>query len=414
MATGREDRSDPGSGSVSDAFVRPALEHVIEHIRRQRLIDPSMRYPSQLRRFLRPGRLGAADLRVVRRLVEAHTAFREAVAAELPDDADPIVATWLRRPVGWEAELARREAEVERRRADEGAAKGVVAERRRREAAEQRAERAEADLERMGADLASVRAERDALAAAFAGAEATIATLRSERDAARVLARNESDRLAAARERLRRAETEAEGAREVARDAATVRDEVIADRARAVAELGDLLEAADAARRLAERLAELVPDRESAPDARSPLQVPGRLTGDPVGLARHLVRSGATVLIDGYNVSKTWLGDADLESQRRRLVDACEALAARHGADISIVFDGAGIAGAHAGRRRLVRVTWSDPGVTADDVIRAEVDRLPTTRPVVVVTDDNAVRRDAQAAGANLIRSGDFVALLEA
>lgn len=414
MATEQPDRADPRPGSVSDAFVRPALEHVIEFVRRRRLTDPSVRYPSQLRRFLRPGRLGPRELQQIRRLVEGDAAFRQLVADDLVDPVDPVVALWLRRPDGWEADLARREAERERELAAADELGAATAERRRREAAEQRAERAEADLARATSDLDALRHDSAALVERIAELESVTEEVRAERDAARVLARNEADRLAAANERRRRAEDELARARTAAQGAATVRDEVLADRARTLAELGDLIETAEMARRLAERLGAMVPDRESAPEPRSPVAVPGRLTGDPVATARHLVMSGATVLIDGYNVAMAWSPGADLESQRHRLVDSCERLAARFGADIAIVFDGARVTGAHSSHRRLVRIAWSEPGVTADDVIRSEVDRLPASRPVVVVTDDNAIRRDVRAAGANLVHSADLIALLEA
>ena len=414
MATEQLDRSDPNPGSVSDSFVRPAIEHVVEFVRRRRLAEPSVRYPSQLRRFLRPGRLGPVELRQIRRLVDGDAAFRQMVADDLVDPVDPVVALWLRRPDGWDVDLARLEAERERELAAADELGAAAAERRRREAAEQRADRAEADATRAATELDAVRREVAGLVERIAELESVTDRLRVERDAARVLARNEADRLAAAQDRLRRAEAELGRARESARGAVSVRDEVLADRARALAELGDLIETAEVARRLADRLIAMVPDRDTAPAPRSPLAVPGRLTGDPVGMARHLVMSGATVLVDGYNVAMAWAGASDLEAQRRRLVDACEGLAARHGADIVIVFDGAGVTGAHAGRRRLVRIAWSDPGVTADDVIRSEVDRLPTSRPVVVVTDDKAVRRDVRSAGANLVHSADLIALLEA
>jgi predicted RNA-binding protein with PIN domain len=414
MATEPTDRSDPLPGPVSDSFVRPALEHVVEFLRRARLTQPRLRYPSQLRRHLRPGRLGAADLRQIRRLVDADADFRAAVAAELDDAADPVVTLWLRRPEGWESELARLEAESTRRRAAAAEGREALAERRRREAAEQRAERAEAEVARVVDDLDSLRGELEAQRSRVDELEAEVLGIRAERDAARVLARNEADRLAATRERLERAEGELAAARAETRGASAVRDAALADRARTLAEVGDLIEAADTARRLADRLADLLPDTEPAAEARTPLPTPGRLAGDPVGLARHLVRSGATVLIDGYNVSKAWCGDLDLEAQRRRLVDACEGLAARHGADISVIFDGSDVAGGHSPGRRVVRVAFSEPGVTADDVLRAEVRRLPPTRPVVVVTDDNAVRRDVRAAGANLVHSPDFIALLQA
>ena len=54
---------------------------------------------------------------------------------------------------------------------------------------------------------------------------------------------------------------------------------------------------------------------------------------------------------------------------------------------------------------------YSPTGVSADDVIRAEVAARPVGRPVVVVTNDQAVRRDVAAAGGNLISSDAFLDL---
>ena len=98
------------------------------------------------------------------------------------------------------------------------------------------------------------------------------------------------------------------------------------------------------------------------------------------------MRSDAEVLIDGYNVAKLGWPNRSLEQQRDALLDAVENLSRRFGTDATVVFDGASIVGAHASRRRLVRVVYSPSGVIADDVIRDEVDRLPPTRAVVVVT----------------------------
>jgi predicted RNA-binding protein with PIN domain len=78
---------------------------------------------------------------------------------------------------------------------------------------------------------------------------------------------------------------------------------------------------------------------------------------------------------------------------------------------VHVVFDGAAVVGAHAPGRRLVRVSYSPAGVTADDVLRAEVDAIDTHRPVVVVTNDQAVVHDVRAAGANIVASEVFVEL---
>ena len=79
---------------------------------------------------------------------------------------------------------------------------------------------------------------------------------------------------------------------------------------------------------------------------------------------------------------------------------------------MTVVFDGADVVGAHAPRRRLARVrllarpacrptTSSGPRSTA----------TTADRPVVVVTNDQAIRRDVAAAGANLVTSDAFLAL---
>jgi hypothetical protein len=49
--------------------------------------------------------------------------------------------------------------------------------------------------------------------------------------------------------------------------------------------------------------------------------------------------------------------------------------------------------------------------VLADDVLRAEVEAIDTHRPVVVVTNDQAVLHDVRAHGANTVPSDTFLAL---
>jgi predicted RNA-binding protein with PIN domain len=50
--------------------------------------------------------------------------------------------------------------------------------------------------------------------------------------------------------------------------------------------------------------------------------------------------------------------------------------------------------------------------VIADDVIRDEVRRLPAARPVVVVTNDQAIVRDVRALGANTMSSDQLLSLM--
>ena len=97
------------------------------------------------------------------------------------------------------------------------------------------------------------------------------------------------------------------------------------------------------------------------------------------------------LVVDGYNVSKTGYPELPLADQRTRLAGQLAALAARTGVEITVVFDGAGVVAAPTRGSRGVRVLFSDPGVLADDVIRALVAAEPQGRPVVVATSDRAV-----------------------
>ena len=94
------------------------------------------------------------------------------------------------------------------------------------------------------------------------------------------------------------------------------------------------------------------------------------------------------------------------------LLDAIENLARRYGSDITVVFDGADVVGASADRRRIVRVVFSPDDVIADDVIRDEVKRLPASRQVVVVTNDQEIIRDVRSMGANTLSSDQLLSLM--
>ena len=128
----------------------------------------------------------------------------------------------------------------------------------------------------------------------------------------------------------------------------------------------------------------------------------------------HLARQpGATVLVDGYNVSMAaWPGMA-LASQRERLVDALDGLHARYGADIIVVFDGE-----TGGRRpstasgRSIKALFTNEGETADDRIVAMVSAVPGVAPVVVVTSDRELRNRVRAAGGNVVAAPPFLAVL--
>ena len=141
---------------------------------------------------------------------------------------------------------------------------------------------------------------------------------------------------------------------------------------------------------------------------------PGVLDDSPEA-ADHLVRvPGITVLVDGYNVSQRGWPELPIGEQRRRLVDALTELAARTGADVSVVFDGADPAwpAAVPTTSRVVHVSFSPPEVEADDVVLSRVAELDPARPVLVASSDRRVADGAAAAGANVISSAQLLAAL--
>ena len=299
--------------------------------------------------------------------------------------------------------------------ADPGAADAVALAARRGEAVELRAERDEAlarvdkltsELERLRAELADARA-----AARFAGQERDAeyqqlrrrvsdqgARLRAALDG-RAAAERDRERKRAEAERRRAADAVAEvaAARQAAREARQS-DEV---------RLGLLLDTVGGA------LAGL--RRELA------LGGGGPRPGDLVAGARSVRGGGAVdsvmaldallsvqslhLVVDGYNVTKTGYPELPLADQRTRLAGQLAALAARTSVEITVVFDGAGVVAAPTRGSRGVRVLFSDPGVLADDVIRALVAAEPQGRPVVVATSDKAVVTSVCAQGAHSVPS---------
>jgi predicted RNA-binding protein with PIN domain len=119
------------------------------------------------------------------------------------------------------------------------------------------------------------------------------------------------------------------------------------------------------------------------------------------------------LLVDGYNVTMLGWPGQPIPEQRARLVDALAELVARTGADVEVVFDGATDTAAPAlGARRGVRVSFSPPGVEADDVVIARAAEVPAHRPITVASNDRRVREGALAAGANVVSSAQLLAAL--
>jgi predicted RNA-binding protein with PIN domain len=121
-------------------------------------------------------------------------------------------------------------------------------------------------------------------------------------------------------------------------------------------------------------------------------------------------------LLDGYNLVRR---DPDLRARERESLEAGRAAllalvarVAREGRDdFTVVFDGARRGGgAPTGGR--VRVVFSRPPETADDVLR----RLATElrEGSVVVTSDRAVQATARRAGAVTVTAEAFLAAVDA
>jgi hypothetical protein len=394
--------------------LRSAIEFAVAIAAEGQKLRPPLAYPPALKPFLREPRVPTSALGRLRRAIEGDDQFRRRLAAgALPELVDPIGLEWLRREDGWEERAAAlvSAAEADAARADdEGALRRAE---KRRAAAEQAATRTRAELVVLQQRLDDLQHQLDGARQAGTGARGELDALRTELAAARRDVRHANDRADAARARVSGLEADRDAALHRAEAAEAQRDSLLADRAErggvevSGAQVIELRDLARSARGLADRLSSLI---EVGTTGRVALALPGGVARDSLKATEHLLRApGALVLVDGYNVAKLAWPDDDLEHQRIRCLDLVDDIARRFGSDITVVFDGADVVGAHATRRRMARVVYSKPGVIADDVIRAEVRAAPVERAVVVVTNDQAIRRDVAAAGANWITSDAFL-----
>ena len=139
----------------------------------------------------------------------------------------------------------------------------------------------------------------------------------------------------------------------------------------------------------------------------------GRADDDPALLDALLAVPLTHLLVDGYNVTKTGYGEVSLEAQRQRLLTGLGGLAARTGAEVTVVFDGTERTAATApSAPRGVRLLFSREGETADDVLRRLVAVEPAGRPVVVVSSDREVAEGVRGSGARPVPSPALLRLL--
>jgi len=366
------------------------------------------------------------------RVLEAATAAEPQLTESLrmgtaPPAADPVevaVLAYLMRPVGW-VELVERAAagagspvgEAERSRDAAAAARLREQLSAARTAAREDRERLKAEISRLKAENVALRrklqdareratgAESEAKAAAAEAGEVT-GVAETARSAAEAEARRLRARLTEAEQALetvRRAEREG-------RSLGTARLRLLLDTLTEAAagvrrELalppGDL-RPADAVLETGEAVAYVGPDhgRALAPD-------------DPAWLETLLALPQVHLVVDGYNVTKLEWGTMPLEAQRTRLAQGLSALVARTGAEVTCVFDGADlVATPTVTSPRGVRVRFSPPGVTADELVRRLVRAEPEGRPVVVVSSDREVAEGVRRRGVRAVGSRALLGLL--
>ncbi|MGK5532256.1 NYN domain-containing protein [Streptomyces sp. URMC 129] len=442
-ATGRP---EPESGEPAETLDRPLPERV-----RHRVILLAgdsfsgmtiAELPVTLRQYARftPSRRVKFGGSAMAAALESDSLFRQRVAARLravepelaeaveqgtpPPAADPVdvaAAAFVLRPPGWAKLVAAAGEEAQRAQAER------AEQEREREIARLREELAEAhaaaraDGERLRAELEAARKEADAVhrklrsavsdvrrgEAATRKLRAELEEARAEAAGARAAAEGEARRL---RARLAQAEAALEASRKAVREGRGIEDM----RLRLL--LDTVLDAAQGLRReLALPPARLRPAQTVdavEPGGMTPQDVAQRALAedDPALLDQLLALPQAHLVVDGYNVTKTGYPTLPLEKQRLRLLGGLAVLAAQTGAEMTCVFDGAELAApVLLTPPRGVRVLFSRPGQTADELIRQLVRAEPRGRPLVVVSSDREVADGVAGAGARPVASALLV-----
>ncbi|HEX5565391.1 MAG TPA: NYN domain-containing protein [Streptomyces sp.] len=359
--------------------------------------------------------------RVAERLRETLPELAEAVEdGTLPAAADPVdvaAIAYVIRPPGWVKLVSAAGEQAQRAQAErvgEETERELV--RLREELARVRAA-ARSDTEQLRADLEEARKGADALQRKLRSAqsdvkrgEAVVRRAQAELEAMRAAAA--ADRAAAESElrRLRTRLADAESALEASRRA--VREGRSVEDMRLRLLLDTVLDAAQGLRR---ELA--LPPATARPAETVDAVEPGRLSArdiarralaedDPALLDQLLALPQSHLVVDGYNVTKTGYPAMPLDRQRLRLLGGLAGLAAQTGSEVTCVFDGADLAApVLLAPPRGVRVLFSKPGQTADELIRRLVRAEPPGRPVVVVSSDREVADGVAAAGARPVSS---------
>ncbi|MEU6573052.1 NYN domain-containing protein [Streptomyces sp. NPDC046805] len=394
--------------------------------------------PAQLRQYARftPTRRAKFAGNAMAAALETDTLFRQRIGEKLreaqpelagaldsgspPPAADPLdvaAAAYVLRPAGWVKLVASAGEEVQRADAERADEESRAELERLREELERAREQTRAETERLRGELESVKRDAESLhrklraalsdvkrgEAALRKAQGEIEAARAEGQAQVSAAESETRRLKA---RLGEAEAALEATRRAAREGRSVEDM----RVRLL--LDTVLDAAQGLRRelalppVSVRPAETVDAVE--PGRMTPKDIAARALSDsdPAILDQLLALPQAHLVVDGYNVTKTGYPQMPLEKQRLRLLGQLSQLAAQTGAEVTCVFDGAELAApVLLAPPRGVRVLFSKPGVTADELIRQLVRAEPPGRPVIVASTDREVADGVAKAGARPVAS---------
>lgn len=433
---------EPGDAAAAEVLDRPLPDGVrrrVVHIVSEGFGGLTVgELPAQLRQYARftPNRRAKFAGNAMAAALETDPLFRQRIGEKLrevqpelagaldsgapPPAADPLdvaAAAYVLRPAGWVKLVAAAGEEAQRadaERADEESRAEL--ERLREELTAARGQ-TRTETERLRTELESAKKEAESLHRKLRAAlsdikrgEAALRKLQAETEAARAeaqvqvsAAESESRRL---KSRLGEAETALEATRRAAREGRSVEDM----RVRLL--LDTVLDAAQGLRRelalppVSVRPAETVDAVE--PGRMTPKDIAARALSenDPAILDQLLALPQAHLVVDGYNVTKTGYPQMPLEKQRLRLLGQLSQLAAQTGAEVTCVFDGAElVAPVLLAPPRGVRVLFSKPGVTADELIRQLVRAEPPGRPVIVASTDREVADGIAKVGARPVAS---------
>ncbi|NUP22061.1 MAG: RNA-binding protein [Streptomyces sp.] len=394
--------------------------------------------PTQLRQYARfaPNRRAKFAGNAMAAALETDPVFRQRIGEKLreaqpelsgaldsgsaPAAADPLdvaAAAYVLRPTGWVKLVTAAGEEAQRADAERADEESRAELERLREELDHAREHTRHETERLRGELDAAKKEAESLhrklrsalsdvkrgEAALRKVQSEMETVRSEGQAHVSAAESETRRLKA---RLGEAEAALEATRRAAREGRSVEDM----RVRLL--LDTLLDATQGLRRelalppVSVRPAETVDAVE--PGRMTPKDIAARALSenDPAILDQLLALPQAHLVVDGYNVTKTGYPQMPLEKQRLRLLGQLSQLAAQTGAEVTCVFDGAELAApVLLAPPRGVRVLFSKPGVTADELIRQLVRAEPPGRPVIVASTDREVADGVARAGARPVAS---------